>query len=254
MGLSQMTSVQSPNPRPGATREILAPAPTGPVVALTSAPGFSVVIAAYEVADMVGDAIQSALDQTLPALEVIVVDDGSTDDLESAVRPFGSRVRFVRREHRGAAATMNAGVEAATGEYVCFIGADDVFAPERLEALGELAMIRPDLDVLTTNAWVSLRGRVFRKFNDDTNPFEAVNQRATIVERNFVFGHTAVRRARFLEVGGFDEGIRWTSDWELWARLSSPARPSAWSTSRSPHTASTRRRYRPNACSRPADG
>jgi hypothetical protein len=216
---AHMTSVQSSSSQPGSIREILAPEPVAPVVALTEVPSFSVVIAAYQVADMIGDAIRSVLDQTVPALEVIVVDDGSPDDIESAVGLFGSRVTLLRREHRGAAATMNAGVEAASGDYVCFIGADDVFAPERLEALGDLAVVRPDIDVLTTDAWVSSHGQIFSRFYHDANPFETANQREAILERNFVFGHTAVRRARFVEVGGFDESIRWTSDWELWARL-----------------------------------
>jgi glycosyltransferase involved in cell wall biosynthesis len=178
-----------------------------------------VVIAAYQVADVIADAIQSVLDQTLPPHEVIVVDDGSTDEIEAAVGRFGSHISFLRREHGGAAAAMNAGAWAASGDYVCFIGADDVFAPERLEALGDLAVARPDLDVLTTDAWISLHGQVFRRFHDETFPFEAANQRQAILERNFVFGHTAVRRERFVEVGGFDESIRWTSDWEIWARM-----------------------------------
>jgi hypothetical protein len=177
------------------------------------------VIAAYQVSDVIGDAIRSVLGQTLPPFEVIVVDDGSTDAIEAAISPFGSRLRFERRAHRGAAATMNEGARIARGDYVCFIGADDLFAPERIERLAELATARPDLDVLTTDAWISVGGHVFRRFNDETFPFEIADQRGQILERNFVFGHTAVRRDAFTEAGGFDESIRWTSDWELWARM-----------------------------------
>lgn len=200
------------------SREILAPPPAS---ALTAAgpPTFSCVVAAYQVADVVGDAIDSILAQTYPPHEVVVVDDGSTDDLAAAIRRFGAAVTHLRQENRGAGAAMNTGARAATGDYVVFIGADDVFAPERLEALAELAQARPDLDVLTTDAWVSVHGQVFRRFYDATFPFEVDDQRAAILERNFVFGHTAVPRHRFLEVGGFDERIRWTSDWEIWARM-----------------------------------
>jgi len=178
------------------------------------------VIAAYQVAGVVNDAITSVLEQTAPALEVIVVDDGSTDDVAAVVARHGDRVRFLRHEkNSGAAAAMNTGARAAHGDYVVFIGADDVFAPERLAALGELACMRPDLDILTTDAWISVHGRVFRRFNDQTHPFEAGDQRRGILLTNFVFGHTALPRKRFLEVGGFDESILWTSDWELWARM-----------------------------------
>jgi len=202
------------------SRPVLAPEPQAPVTPRTAAPSFSVVIAAYQVAGVVNDAITSVLEQTAPALEVIVVDDGSTDGLETVVARHGDRVRFLRHEkNSGAAAAMNTGAKAARGDYVVFIGADDVFASERLAALGELAQARPDLDILTTDAWISVHGRVFRRFNDETHPFEAADQRRGILLANFVFGHTAVPRERFLEVGGFDESIRWTSDWELWARM-----------------------------------
>ena len=182
-------------------------------------PTFSVVIAAYEVADLIGLAIDSVLAQTRPALEVIVSDDGSTDELREAVASFGDRVRYLRNEHRGAAAAMNAGAAVAEGDYVVFIGADDTFEPRRLEALAEFASSSPEVDVLTTDAHVALGGRVFRRFYDETFPFEFDDQRGEILRRNFVFGHTAVLRTRFQEVGGFDESIGWTSDWELWARM-----------------------------------
>jgi hypothetical protein len=182
-------------------------------------PTFSVVIAAYEVADLIGDAIDSILGQTRPALQLIVSDDGSTDDLEQTVASFGDRVHYLRNEHRGAAAAMNAGAVAAAGDYVVFIGADDTFEAGRLEALAELANESPEIDVLTTDAHVAVGGKIFRRFYDETFPFAFEDQRGEILRRNFVFGHTAVPRRRFLEVGGFDESIRWTSDWELWARM-----------------------------------
>ena len=169
---------------------------------------------------MVEDAIRSVLDQTVPPLEVIVVDDGSDDAIEDVVARHAHRVRFLRHERNaGAGAAMNTGARAAEGDYVVFIGADDLFAPQRLEALGELGRARPDLGLITTDAWVAVGDEVFRRHHDHTYPFEVSNQRREILRRNFVFGHAAVPRGIFLELGGFDQSIRWTSDWELWARL-----------------------------------
>lgn len=183
-------------------------------------PSFSVVIPAYRVADVVEDAIRSVFDQTVPPLEVILVDDGSDDGIADVAARHAHRVRFLRHEHNaGAGAAMNTGARAAQGDYVVFIGADDLFAPERLEALGELGRARPDLGVITTDAWVAVGDDVFRRHHDHTYPFEVSNQRREILRRNFVFGHAAVPRGIFLELGGFGEGIRWTSDWELWARM-----------------------------------
>ena len=130
-----------------------------------------------------------------PPLEVILVDDGSDDQIEAVIARHAHRVQFLRHEHNaGAGAAMNTGARAAQGDYVVFIGADDLFAPARLEALGELGRLRPDLGVLTTDAWVSVGGEVFRRFHDRTHPFEVSNQRREILRRNFVFGHTAVPR------------------------------------------------------------
>src|SRR4051812_34951582 len=119
---------------------------------MASRPTFSVVIAAYEVAELIGEAIDSVLAQTSEPLEGIVSDDGSTDDLRGTLESYGDRVRYIRNEHRGAAAGMNSGAGVAEGDYVVFIGADDTFEPGRLEALAELAANSPDTDVLTTDA------------------------------------------------------------------------------------------------------
>jgi glycosyltransferase involved in cell wall biosynthesis len=182
-------------------------------------PSFSIVVAAYQAAHVIRDALDSALAQTQPAREVIVCDDGSTDDLESALEPYRKRIVVLRKENGGEASAKNAGVRAATGDFTVFLDADDVFLPERLAALGELASVRPDLDVLTTDAVLEVDGQPVRHCYTDELPFEIADQRAAILERNFVFGLAAVRRSRLLSVGGFDEDIRWTTDWDCWIRL-----------------------------------
>jgi hypothetical protein len=88
-----------------------------------------------------------------------------------------------------------------------------------VEALGELAAARPDLDILTTDAYLELNGRRVRRCYEDDWPFETADQRRGILERNFVFGLAAVRRERLLAADGFDEGIRWTADWDCWIRM-----------------------------------
>jgi hypothetical protein len=172
-------------------------------------PSFSVVIAAYNVAELVGDAVASAVGQTKPPHEVIVCDDGSTDDLESALEPFRDAIVLLTKENGG----------AASGEFLAILDADDVYAPERLEALGELAVARPDLDILTSDAVLELDGKAVRRCYTDEFPFETGDQRAAILRHNFVFGLAAVRRERFLAAGGFDASLRHATDWDLWARL-----------------------------------
>jgi len=196
----------------------LAPPPDGPLRRYRR-PSFSVLIAAHNVAHLIGDAIESALAQTVPPLEVIVSDDGSTDDLDGALAPYGDRIVLLRKEHGGEASAKNAAAEAARGELAVFLDGDDAFLPRRLEALGALAEERPDLDILTTDAFLVLHGRTVRRCYEGGWTFPVRDQRHEILRRNFIFGHAAVRPERLFGAGGFDESIRWTTDWDLWLRL-----------------------------------
>ena len=81
-------------------------------------PTFSVIIAAYQAADTIGDAVQSALAQTAPAHEVIVCDDGSTDDLTGALASYRDRIMLLRKENGGAPSARNVALRAASGEFV----------------------------------------------------------------------------------------------------------------------------------------
>ena len=177
------------------------------------------IVAAYEVADVIGDALDSIRQQTLPPLELIVCDDGSTDALDEALEPYRDEMVLLRKENGGEASAKNAAAAVATGDFIAILDADDVYLPTRLEALAELAQLRPDLDILTTDAYLVAEGQRVRQNYDRRWRFEVADQRRAILQRNFIFGHAAVRRRRLLEHGGFDESIRWTTDWELWLRL-----------------------------------
>lgn len=197
---------------------VAAPPPEGEI-GIGDLPTFSVIIAAYQAAHLVGDAVSSALAQTRPAHEVIVCDDGSTDDIEGALEPYRDRIILIRQENRGEAAAKNAATRAASGDFVAVLDADDMYLPERLEAIAELAAARPDLDILTTDAYLELDGEVLRRCYTAAFRFVSDDQRRGILEDNFILGQVAVRRERLLEVGGFDESIFWATDWDCWLRL-----------------------------------
>jgi len=93
----------------------------------------SVIIPAYRAAHTIGRAVQSVLDQTYSADEILVVDDGSPDDMAAALRPFGQRVTLVRKENGGAASARNLGIERSSCELIAFLDADDYWAPHKLE-------------------------------------------------------------------------------------------------------------------------
>jgi len=148
-----------------------------------------------------------------------VCDDGSTDDLARALSPFLGRIRLISRPNGGEGAAKNDAIRAASTEFAVVLDADDVFEPTRLERLDQLLTVRPDLDVATTDALLEVNGQVVGSCYSPTWTFEVDDQRAAILERNFVFGLAAVRRSKVLAVGGFDTGIRVATDWDLWLRL-----------------------------------
>lgn len=182
-------------------------------------PTFSVAIAAYEAAAYIGEAVESALAQTLPPHEIIVADDGSADDIEGALAPFGEAVTLLRLPHAGEGAAKRAAAAAASGEFVVILDSDDLFLPERLKSLGELAAARPDLDLLTTDAWVEVEGERVRRAYEDASAFPLEDQLRRMIDANFVFGLAAVRRSRLEAVGGFDATIVEVADWHCWIRL-----------------------------------
>jgi predicted SAM-dependent methyltransferase len=197
-------------------RPILAPlAPVG--LGAGSAPSFSTITAAYQAAETIAETVDSALAQTVPPLEVIVVDDGSTDGTADALVPYRDRIILLSQENRGTAAALNVATRHAHGDFVVILDADDVAAPERIEALTELAAGRSDLDILSTDAYLEAAGEIVGRFFE-TTPFAITDQRLAILERCFI-AWPAVRREVLLAAGGLNESLRIGHDWECWIRL-----------------------------------
>ena len=96
-------------------------------------PRVSVIIPTYNRADLLGEAIDSVLAQSYQDFEMIVADDGSTDETAMVASKYGDKVRFLALPHRGQpAAPRNAGIAAATGEYISFLDSDDLYLPDKL--------------------------------------------------------------------------------------------------------------------------
>lgn len=180
-------------------------------------PTFSVVIAAHDTAGTIGEAVESALAQTLPPLEVIVVDDGSTDGTMHELESYVDHIVCIRKQRGGAASARNAALEHARGDFLAVLDADDAYLPGRLEALTGLAVARPDLDILCTDALLEVERRPVGTFSEGC-AFAIADQRSAILERCFCVA-PAYRRTTLVDAGGFDESLRTGSDWECVIRL-----------------------------------
>jgi glycosyltransferase involved in cell wall biosynthesis len=113
-------------------------------------PIVSIVITTYNRADVLGEAIESALAQLYPALEVVVVDDGSLDDTATILEHYGPRIVSFRQENRGYAAARNAGFNLARGEYVSWLDSDDIMMPERTAL--QVAFLNKHRDVVLVSS------------------------------------------------------------------------------------------------------
>lgn len=178
----------------------------------------SVVIPTYNGAAEVRRAIDSALAQEGCEVEVIPVNDGSTDDTAYVLNSYGSRIRAVHQKNSGPAATRNAGIAAATGDWVAFLDHDDYWQPGKLAA--QLAAAdRTGADVIYTNA--QNFGDVNRVAELRSNPDEMPEGdlfEQLLLDNFIVVSSTMVRRELLEEVGGFNAppGVE---DWDLWLRL-----------------------------------
>jgi glycosyltransferase involved in cell wall biosynthesis len=182
-------------------------------------PRISVLVPAYDAADTIGAALESALTQSPPPFEVIVSDDGSRDDLPAALAPFHDHVRVVRGENAGLATARNRAAAVAHGDLLALLDADDVWLPGRVAALTAAAACRPDLAVLTTDAVVVRDGVREPQSYYATREFYVDDQEVGVLRDSFIFGAGAVRAEPFREVGGYRAGVRSVEDWDLWLRL-----------------------------------
>jgi glycosyltransferase involved in cell wall biosynthesis len=183
-------------------------------------PAVSVVIATYNYARYLPAAVESALRQTFPSFEVIILDDGSTDATPRVVRPLlaDPRVSYHRTAHAGVAAAKNAGVSLSRAPLVAFLDADDVWMPSKLARQAALFRADPGLGVAYTRRWlIDARGR---RLEYEQPPLYRGRVLDHLFRTNFVcFSSAMVRRDVLDEAGPFDEGLALAVDYDLWLRV-----------------------------------
>jgi glycosyltransferase involved in cell wall biosynthesis len=197
----------------------------------------SVIIPAYNRAEIIPNTIDSILDSGLDDLEIIVVDDGSTDRTPDVVQAMGSPVRYFRQANAGPAAARNSGFAASRGQYVAFLDSDDQWFPgavltliRQLDELGDVPFIfgdalmgSPDrgfVSVLQTFGGDPFRSLPSREIEPGLRRFEREPVFRQLVRRNFIFlGSMVLRREVVDEVGGFDPSLFGSEDWEFCLRL-----------------------------------
>jgi glycosyltransferase involved in cell wall biosynthesis len=194
---------------------------------MTGAPLVSVVLPTHNRAPWLGRAIESVLGQTHEPLELIVVDDGSTDETAELLARFGGRIEVVTQPHSGAYAARNRGMRHASGELIAFIDSDDAWHPDRLSS--QLALMeRPEVGLVYGDA-LRLRPSGRSDAGGRRTCFAAVPPRRGRVADGFAWANfvptvtVLVRRSCLEAVGGFPESHDVSADYLTWFRIAAIA-------------------------------
>jgi len=184
-------------------------------------PLITVVIPTYNYGRFVAAAVESALVQTYSHLEVVVVDDGSTDDTRQRLTPYLDRIRYIHQENGGLSAARNTGIRAAAGEWIALLDADDVWHPRKLELqIRCLGGPPPEVGLLATDS-----------FTDQRTCWPAVDETPAKVVQfaledvlglcRFAPSSALIRKSCLEAVGLFDATLRSVEDRDMWIRLAS---------------------------------
>ena len=185
-------------------------------------PLISVIIPAFNHEEFIGEALDSVLDQTYRNLEVIVVDDGSTDNTKEVLKRYEEEIKYIYQQNRGVSSARNRGIAISRGEFIAFLDADDIWLPEKLEvqlnlmegegSIGLVGCGRYGMDY-SGNTMEGLLGKNY------SNHVEFLNQ--LLIGNIFRGGSTGafVKKECFEKVGLFDESMRFGEDWDMWIRI-----------------------------------
>jgi len=186
-------------------------------------PCFSIVIPVYNKEKFVAKTIESVLSQTFTDYEIIIVNDGSTDQSEAKISTFkDNRIQYYSKKNEGVALARNFGIEKATADYICFLDADDYWYPTFLETMQRYSSELPEqkvfaaaIEIETKNKSISAHYSIESKSDFEIVNFFNASQKECVLWTSSVCIHKSV----FEKVGDFDTKIKHGEDTELWIRI-----------------------------------
>jgi glycosyltransferase involved in cell wall biosynthesis len=176
-----------------------------------SQPLVTVIIPTYNREQYISEAIDSVLAQTYSNIELIIVDDGSTDNTIERLQTYGPKLRYIQQENGGIGAARNAGIAQATGEFLAFLDSDDCWTPDKLTLQIAAFDQDPDLDIAF--------GHVRQFYSPETD--QQFRQRILCPEAaipGYISGMMLLRRSTFLQVGGFTVAASMGTDIDWYSR------------------------------------
>jgi glycosyltransferase involved in cell wall biosynthesis len=186
-------------------------------VTLQTAGLTSVIIPTYNHGKYVARAVDSVLKQTYPSYEILVVDDGSTDNTRKILAPYAGEIEYIYQENRGLSSARNTGLTRSNGQYVQFLDADDSIFPNKLEAQVTVLEQNRSIDVVAHGyQLIDESGEILARIS---YPKREVGFDDLLLE-NLFSPESFLFRARCFDVAGlFDENLKSCEDWDMWLRI-----------------------------------
>ena len=181
----------------------------------------SVIIPAYNAAPYISEAIESVIAQTYPAVEIIVVDDGSTDATKDTVHAYWKegKIIYIYQENKGLSAARNAGIRAAQGEYIALLDSDDIFLPSKIERQVAYLESHSACDICYCDIYHFYDHEPDRLLKLQYSYYSGKDVFPHLLWKNFINPLSVVfRRSVFEQCGYFNEAMRRSEDWEYWVR------------------------------------
>ncbi len=185
-------------------------------------PKVSIIIPTYNRAKLVTYAIESVLNQTYKNYEIIVVDDGSTDNTRELISKYGDKVKYFYKTNSGQGSARNFGIEKSVGEYIAFLDSDDLWLPERLKMGVVILEANKDVGLVYSNSYRLVDGkRMQRTYFDDYRPYNGFVFKQLFYQDFIPTTSVILRKQCFTKVGLFDGGLSPCEDYDMWLRISS---------------------------------
>ena len=188
-------------------------------------PFFSVIIPLYNKEKFIENTLKSVLNQTFSDFEIIIINDGSTDDSEKKVLPFqDARIRYYTQKNQGAASARNFGIDKANANYIAFIDADDLWYDNHLETLKNIIEEFPDAGIYSSRYEL-----VYKNASTSVSEFNGLNAQYKGYVKDYFYSTqnnslsltlvTVIPKEVFVEIGNFNSSISSGQDIDMWARI-----------------------------------
>ena len=185
---------------------------------MNSEPKVSIIIPTYNQSQYLEEAMESVLNQTYQNIEIIIVDDGSTDNTSEVVKSFDNKIIYIPQKNKGASSARNAGIKKAQGQYVAFLDSDDMWIKNKLEKQIKFIQNNPEIGLLGTGCYqmVDINKMIYKKIFPAKNE---ILQKDLIKYNPFIQSSVIIRKDIFNDIGLYDEKFKESEDYDLWLRI-----------------------------------